>query len=65
MKVKELIKILQSEDPELEVMLQRDPEGNGYSPLYGWWTGSFDKTWSEAGEEHEYDNPTLFLVPSH
>lgn len=33
MKVKELIKILQSLDPEREVILQKDIEGNGFSPL--------------------------------
>jgi len=33
MKVKELIESLKKLDPELEVILQRDPEGNGYSPL--------------------------------
>lgn len=33
MKVKELIKLLQKEDPNALVVCQRDPEGNGYSPL--------------------------------
>ena len=35
MKVKELIKELSLLDPELNVMLQKDPEGNGYSSLEG------------------------------
>jgi len=35
MKVKELMKKLELEDPESEVILQKDAEGNGYSPLYG------------------------------
>lgn len=35
MKVKELQKLLSECDPESEVILQKDPEGNGYSPLYG------------------------------
>lgn len=33
MKVKELIRKLQKEDPESVVVLQSDSEGNGYSPL--------------------------------
>ena len=35
MKVKELVEILQSCDQEVEVILQKDSEGNGYSPLAG------------------------------
>jgi hypothetical protein len=33
MKVKELIERLKLENPEAIVICQRDPEGNGYSPL--------------------------------
>ena len=54
MKVRELIKKLQSEDPEREVICQQDSEGNGYSPLYDWWTGAYqaDAAWGEeAGPE--------------
>ena len=35
MKVKELIAALSAVDPESEVVLQKDSEGNGYSPLEG------------------------------
>lgn len=35
MKVHELIALLQTYDPELPVILQKDAEGNGYSPLDG------------------------------
>lgn len=35
MKVKELIEELSAFDPEAEVILQKDSEGNGYSPLSG------------------------------
>jgi hypothetical protein len=35
MKVKELIELLASFDPSAEVILQKDAEGNGYSPLSG------------------------------
>ncbi len=33
MKVKELIRLLERENPESEVIIQKDAEGNGYSPL--------------------------------
>ena len=35
MKVKDLIAELQECDPEAVVVLQRDPEGNGYAPCAG------------------------------
>lgn len=35
MKVKKLIEALSECDPNSEVILQKDPEGNGYSPLEG------------------------------
>lgn len=35
MKVKELLKLLEGYDPKAEVILQKDAEGNGYSPLEG------------------------------
>lgn len=35
MKVKDLIKELEKLDPNLQVILQKDGEGNGYSPLCG------------------------------
>lgn len=35
MKVEALIKILSTLDPESQVILQKDAEGNGYSPLRG------------------------------
>ena len=41
MTVKELIEGLQSEDPDRLVICQKDPEGNGYSPLANWWTGAY------------------------
>lgn len=34
MKVKELIEQLKDMDPELDVWLQKDPEGNGYENVY-------------------------------
>ena len=41
MKVKELIEELQKIDPEREIIMQSDSEGNNYSPLYSFWEGSF------------------------
>jgi hypothetical protein len=35
MKVKELIELLESQDPNLTVILARDPEGNGYHLFSG------------------------------
>ncbi len=36
MKVKELMNILKNLDPELDILLSEDPEGNGYMPLSGY-----------------------------
>lgn len=49
MKVRELLEVLQSVDPEREVILQKDAEGNGYSPLRGADDNAVyiaDSTWS-------------------
>jgi len=62
MKVKELIKLLQTAEPEREVYLSRDSEGNSYQALYGFDTNAilvdgdiYDDTWTaeEAGFEDE------------
>ena len=69
MKVKELLEALLSVDPEAEVILQKDSEGNGYSPLCcadanavyvpdSTWSGDvYDLSWThvEAGmSEYEW-----------
>lgn len=41
MTVGELIARLKKEDPNRVVILSRDVEGNGFSPLYGIWTGAY------------------------
>jgi hypothetical protein len=54
MTVHELIEALSKEDPNRLVVMQSDAEGNGYSPLADFWTGSYqaETTWSgEAGLE--------------
>lgn len=65
MKVKDLIAWLSCENPELEVIMQKDAEGNGYSPLSNVDLGRYlaDTTW--FGERSEDDSGVLavFLVP--
>ena len=54
MTVKELIEQLKDEDPDRLVVMQKDGEGNGYSPLCDFWTAAYraDSTWSgETGLE--------------
>lgn len=48
MTVKELIQLLQKEDPDALVVLQKDGEGNGFSPLADLWDAAYreDTTWS-------------------
>ena len=47
MKVKELIKELEKYNPEAAVILQKDSEGNGYSPLSDLGSGVYvaETTW--------------------
>lgn len=35
MKVKDVVDLLSRQDPEQEVYVSRDEEGNGFNPLYG------------------------------
>ena len=54
MTVEQLIKALQKEDPKRIVVMAKDAEGNGYSPVSSFWTGAYraDSTWSgEVGLE--------------
>ena len=54
MTVKELIEALSKEDPNRIIVMSRDAEGNGYSPLADWWLGAYkaETTWSgEVGLE--------------
>jgi len=48
MKVKELIEILKSVNPELDVVMSKDAEGNSYSPLSDFSFGVYEpeSTWS-------------------
>ena len=49
MNVKELMKILENLDPETQVVLQGDAEGNSYMGLYSYWFGGFNEEDGEAG----------------
>ena len=67
MKVKELIAELQQMDPEAELIVQKDAEGNGYSPLAGadheavyiaettWYGEVYDTTWTAEDADMDED----------
>lgn len=63
MKVKELIEILKDVDPEREIYMSRDSEGNGYNSLWAYDTealydgdGSmYDSDWSAADVDMDED----------
>ena len=50
MKVKELIKQLKQVDPNCEVIMSSDGEGNNYSPLSSFWQGSYVPSSTCRGE---------------
>jgi hypothetical protein len=58
MKVKELVELLQTFDPNAEVILQRDPEGNSHSPLHG---SEGNGAWDEKNREYGYAELTFEL----
>ncbi len=49
MKVKQLIKLLQKEDPDRIVVVASDAEGNNYSPLSDITTGAYDPETTYSG----------------
>jgi len=51
MKVKELIEMLQEFNPDSVVIMQRDPEGNGYAPLSG---AEDNGSWNKKDREYGY-----------
>lgn len=53
--VRELIKELQNEDQDRLVVLAKDAEGNGYSPVYGFWVGNYADGEAGLGELTEED----------
>ena len=71
MTVAELKALLLEYDDARLVIIQKDSEGNGYSPLAGAWVGAYhtETTWSgyagpETKDEDGYvGSPALVLVP--
>lgn len=73
MKVKHLIEQLKELDGEMEVILQKDSEGNGYSPLAGTdsdciyvaessWSGTvYDTTWTAEDAEMDEEEWSEYL----
>jgi hypothetical protein len=55
MKVRELITVLRALDPEREVIITKDGEGNAHSPLAGFWEGSYVPDSTYSGEAY-YDS---------
>ena len=53
MKVKELIEHLEKCDPEAMVVMSKDSEGNGFSPLYENSTGRYEAESTWSGEYHD------------
>jgi len=47
MKVRDLLEQLKDVDPEREIVMSKDAEGNGYSPLSSLWLGKYraETTW--------------------
>ena len=73
MKVKELIELLQAKNPEFEVIMSKDGEGNGYSPLSNLSDEMYqaDSTWSgevvckeDCEEDFEYEANAIVLRPT-
>lgn len=69
MKVKELQKLLKTKDGEMEVILQKDAEGNGFSPLEDVYEAAYepDNSWSgwviDDDDVDEDDDFVVVLVP--
>ena len=63
MNVGELIKYLKGFNPETEIVLQKDSEGNGYSPLAGADEGYYvpDSTWSGDFYDSSYTADDCFM----
>ncbi len=68
-----IIKLQEIDNKNRVIILQKDGEGNGYSPLSDCWNGIYvaDNTWSgeaweeEEIEENEIENgeKAIFLTP--
>ena len=79
MTAKELIAKLQAVDPDTPIVVSRDEEGNGFSPLHEIEMGAYDEESGECGileltdelkklgftEEDVRGKPALIIWPSH
>jgi len=71
MNVRELMAKLMAVDPDREIIMSRDSEGNGYSPLYDLWEGDYSPEWGqvyvEALTEEDIEDgwSETDLCPSH
>lgn len=57
--VKQLKKVLEAYEDDTIVVLQRDSEGNGYSPMAGLWPGTYvpdTRYYGDMYDEEELDN---------
>jgi hypothetical protein len=50
MKIKDLIKELSELNQELEIIVSRDAEGNGYSPMYSFYQAKYHPNNDWSGE---------------
>lgn len=64
MTIKELITQLMEYPPDLKVVLSKDAEGNGFSPVYEAEPALYvpDSTWS--GEVYNSDDPDILEDPN-
>lgn len=68
MKVKELIQILKKCKPDLDVVLQKDSEGNGYEILSNWednlmFIAKDGEVWRKEDCDFEYKANCVVLAP--
>ena len=71
MKVKELLETLKNIEPEREVIMSKDREGNGFSPMIDWCKGYYHAETPRSGDLYnskeaapEGAKEALFLWPA-
>jgi hypothetical protein len=55
MLVKDLMEVLRKLDPDTQIILQKDAEGNGYSPLYAHGMGYYVADSTYSGDVYDED----------
>lgn len=61
MKVKDLIERLSELDPQMDVIVQKDSEGNDYSPLVNLHVGVYVPETTYSGSFYDHDDEDLLL----